>query len=49
MFPNKLPIPNLNVNILSTKEEWENTLKTGKGGIRIAPIMKFEDNIITIT
>ncbi|MCK9470280.1 MAG: hypothetical protein M0Q88_00815 [Bacilli bacterium] len=47
--PNKLPIPNLNVNILSTKEEWENILKTGNGSIRIAPIMKFEDNIITIT
>lgn len=47
--PTKLPIPNLNVNILSTKEEWENILKTGYGGIRIAPIMKLEDNIITIT
>lgn len=47
--PTKLPIPNLNVNILSTKEEWENILKTGKGGIRIAPIMKLVDNVITIT
>lgn len=48
-LPTKLPIPNLNVNILSTKDEWENILKTGYGGIRIAPIMKMEDNIITIT
>lgn len=47
--PKKLPIPNLNVNILSTKEEWENILKTGKGGIRVAPIMKLVDNVITIT
>ena len=36
-------------NILSTKEDWENILKTGNGGIRIAPIMKLVDNVITIT
>lgn len=47
--PSKLPIPNLNVHILSTKDEWENILKTGNGGIRIAPIMTFDDNVITIT
>lgn len=47
--PSKLPIPNLNVNILSTKEEWENILKTGNGGIKIAPIMTLIDNVITIT
>ena len=48
--PTKVPIPNLNINILSTKSEWENILKTGKGGIRIAPIMKLnESNAIIIT
>jgi len=47
--PSKLPIPNLNVHILSTKEEWENVLKTGYGSIKTAPIMTLKDNIITIT
>ena len=47
--PKKLPIPNLECNILSSKEEWEDILKTGKGTIRLAPIMNFENNIITIT
>lgn len=47
--PTKLPIPNLNVNVLSSKEDWENILKTGNGGIRIAPIMSFDNNVITIT
>ena len=47
--PRKLPIPNLECNILSSKEEWEEILKTGKGTIRLAPIMSFENNVITIT
>lgn len=47
--PKKLPIPNLECNILSSKEEWEDILKTGKGTIRLAPIMNFENNIIIIT
>lgn len=47
--PKKLPIPNLECNILSSKEEWEDVLKTGKGTIRLAPIMNFENNTITIT
>lgn len=47
--PKKLPIPNLECNILSSKEEWEDILKTGKGTIRLAPIMNFENNTITIT
>lgn len=47
--PRKLPIPNLECNILSSKEEWEEILKTGKGTIRLAPIMNFENNVITIT
>ena len=47
--PSKVPIPNLNVNILSTKGEWADILKTGSGKIIIAPIMNFKDNVITIT
>jgi len=35
---------------LSTKAEWEDTLKTGNGGVRIAPIMKLDaSNAIIIT
>lgn len=48
--PKKLPIPNVGVPILSTKKEWENVLKTGKGTIRLAPEMSIDkDGVITIT
>lgn len=48
--PKKLPIPNLGVEILSTKQEWEDVLKTGSGSIRLAPKMKIDkDGVITIT
>jgi topoisomerase-4 subunit A len=48
--PKKLPIPNVGVPILSTKKEWENVLKTGKGTIRLAPEMSIDKNgTITIT
>lgn len=48
--PKKFPIPNLGVNILSTKTEWEDILKSGKGGIRLAPKMEIDKKgIITIT
>ena len=42
--PKKLPIPNLNIPILSTKKEWEDILKTGKGTIRLAPEMSIDKN-----
>ena len=48
-LPKKLPSPNLECNIISSREEWENILKTGKGTIKLAPIMSFENNVITIT
>jgi topoisomerase-4 subunit A len=48
--PKKLPIPNVGVPILSSKSEWEDVLKTGKGTIRLAPEMSIDKNgTITIT
>lgn len=49
-IPKKLPIPNLGVEVLSTKAEWENILKTGKGSIRVAPTMTIDkEGTIVIT
>lgn len=42
--PKKLPIPNVGVPILSSKKDWENILKTGKGTIRLAPEMTIDKN-----
>ena len=48
--PKKLPIPNVGVPILSSKSDWEDVLKTGKGTIRLAPEMEIDKNgTITIT
>lgn len=48
--PKKLPIPNVGVPILSSKKDWEDVLKTGKGTIRLAPEMTMDKNgNITIT
>ena len=48
--PNKLPIPNVGVPILSSKTDWEAVLKTGKGTIRLAPEMSIDKSgNITIT
>ena len=48
-IPSKLPMPNLEIDILSMKSEWENILLTGKGSIRLAPRMTIKNNVITIT
>ena len=48
-IPSKLPMPNLEIDILSMKSEWENMLLTGKGSIRLAPRMTIKNNVITIT
>ena len=42
--PKKLPIPNVGVPILSSKKDWEDILKTGKGSIRLAPKMELDKN-----
>ena len=48
--PKKLPKPNLEINVLSTIEDWNTVLETGKGSIRVAPIMSIDSsNVITIT
>ena len=47
--PTKLPKPNLEIDILSSKTDWEDILNSGKGSIKLAPKMTIEGNIITIT
>jgi topoisomerase-4 subunit A len=42
--PKKLPIPNVGVPILSSKNDWEEVLKSGKGTIRLAPEMEIDKN-----
>jgi len=48
--PKKYPKPNLEIDILSSIDEWNNVLETGKGSIRTAPRMTIDaTNVITIT
>ena len=48
--PKKYPKPNLEIDILSSVEDWNNVMNTGKGSIRTAPRMTMDaQNIITIT
>lgn len=46
-----IPNPNLETNIISTKEEWHNIMKTGKGSILTLPTIELskDKRIITIT
>ena len=49
-IPKKLPIPNVGVPILSSRKDWEDVLKTGKGTVRLAPEMAIDKSgNITIT
>lgn len=47
--PKKLPKPNLDIDVLSSKKDWEDILKTGKGSIKVAPRMVINGNTITIS
>lgn len=48
--PKRLPSPNIGVQVLSTRDEWEAALKAGKGSIKIAPKMEIDkDGTIVIT
>lgn len=47
--PAKVPNPNLEIDILSNKEDWKQVMLTGKGSIRTAPRMTIDNNVITIT
>ena len=41
--PKNYPNPNFGVNVVSPKEDWENLLKNGKGTVRTAPTLEWED------
>ena len=48
--PKKVPLPNLEIDVLSKKEDWNTIIKTGKGSLKIAPHMEIDkNNVITIT
>ncbi len=47
--PTKVPNPNLEIDVLSSKEDWKQVMLTGKGSIRTAPRMNIDNNVITIT
>ena len=48
--PKKYPKPNLEIDILSSIEDWNTVMSTGKGSIRTAPRMTIDsNNVITIT
>ena len=47
--PKKMPAPNLEIDILSSRAEWDAVLLTGKGSIKLAPRMSIKNNVITIT
>lgn len=46
--PRKFPKPNYNCNIISDESAWNQVMSTGKGTIRLAPIMRWEDESIII-
>lgn len=48
--PKKYPKPNLEIDILSSIDDWNVVMETGKGSIRTAPRMTIDNNnVITIT
>ena len=47
--PKKYPKPNLEIDVISSWEDWVQIMSTGKGSLRTAPIMSIEKNTITIT
>lgn len=47
--PSKFPRPNLEINVVSSKSDWDSVMSTGKGSLRLAPIMTMSGNEITIT
>lgn len=48
-IPQKYPDPNLEIDIASTRKEWQNILDTGKGVLKLAPRMEYKNNSIIIT
>ena len=47
--PKKYPKPNLEIDVISPKTDWDNILATGKGALKTAPTMSIDGNVITIT
>lgn len=47
--PNWIPSPNFEINVISSKDEWKEVMTSGKGTIKLAPVMSKKDNTITIT
>lgn len=48
--PKKFPKPNYNCAVISSDAEWNTVMKTGKGSIKLAPIMSIDKaGVITIT
>lgn len=48
-IPKKYPDPNLEIDIVSERKDWDTILSTGKGILKLAPRMFIKGNIITIT
>lgn len=48
-LPKKYPDPNLGIDILSSRKEWEDILRVGKGVLKVAPRMTIENGVIRIT
>lgn len=48
-IPSKLPNPNIEIDIISSRSDWKHLLLTGKGSIKVAPIMSIKNGKITIT
>lgn len=46
--PSWFPKPNLELNIISSKKDWNSMMSSGKGSIRVAPVMSIENGVITI-
>lgn len=48
-LPKKYPDPNLEIDVISSRKDWEHILDTGKGILKLAPRMEIKGNVITIT
>ena len=46
--PKKFPNPNYDCDIISEQEAWIQVMETGKGSIKLAPKMRWEDYSIVI-
>lgn len=48
--PKNLPKPNLEIDVVSSIDEWNSILKEGKGTLKVAPVMRIDKSgVITIS